>query len=148
MMHCCPKETDLKELPSTLQRFIKTYPEVWSAHEKLGIETTKAGPLNEKTIQLIKLAVTGSQMLETAYKTHVKKAVEAGATRAEIEHAIIQLLPIVGMGITMMAMKWYHESTSKELVANSGALLSKERNPFTSSAISTSMKLEANCVTT
>lgn len=87
------KKTDLEELPSILQRFIKAYPEVWSAHEKLGIEAAKAGPLSEKEIQLIKLAVTGSQMLETAFKTHVQKAIEGGATRAEIEHAIVQMLP-------------------------------------------------------
>lgn len=104
------KEIDLKELPPTLQDFIKAYPDVWSAHERLGLEVAKAGPLSEKQIQLIKLAVTGSQMLETAFKTHVQKAVDAGASRAEIEHTIIQLLPIVGMGRTMMAMKWYHES--------------------------------------
>jgi len=108
-----PKKIDLEGLPSTLQRFIKAYPDVWSAHEKLGIESAKAGPLGEKEIQLIKLAVTGSQMLETAYKTHVQKAVEAGATRAEIEHAIIQVLPLVGMGRTMMAMKWYQETLGK-----------------------------------
>src|SRR3972149_9682588 len=105
-----PKKIDVEGLPSTLQRFIKAYPDVWSAHEKLGIESAKAGPLGEKEIQLIKLAVTGSQMLETEYKTHVQKAVEAGATRAEIEHAIIQVLPLVGMGRTMMAMKWYQET--------------------------------------
>ena len=108
-----PKKIDLEGLPSTLQRFIKAYPDVWSAHEKLGIESAKAGPLGEKEIQLIKLAVTGSQMLETAFKTHVQKAVEAGATRAEIEHAIIQVLPLVGMGRTMMAMKWYQETLGK-----------------------------------
>jgi len=106
------KKADLNELPPTLQRFIKAYPDVWSAHEKLGIETSKAGPLSEKEVQLIKLAVTGSQMLQTAFKTHVQKAVAAGATRAEIEHAIIQLLPIVGMGRTMMAMKWYQETSA------------------------------------
>lgn len=106
------KKTDLKELPPTLQRFIKAYPEVWSAHEKLGVECAKAGPLSEKEIQFVKLAITGSQMLETAFKTHVKKAEDAGATQPEIEHAIIQLLPIVGVARTMMAMKWYQESLS------------------------------------
>jgi len=104
------KKTDLEKLPRTLQEFIKKYPEVWSAHEKLGVETAKAGPLNEKETQLIKLAVTGSQMLETAFKTHVRKAVSVGATRNEIEHVILLLLPIVGIGRTMMGMKWYHES--------------------------------------
>jgi alkylhydroperoxidase/carboxymuconolactone decarboxylase family protein YurZ len=108
------KKTDLEELPPTLRDFIKSHPEVWSAHEKLGIESVKAGPLSEKQVQLIKLAVTGSQMLETAFKTHVRKAVGAGATRAEIEHAIIQLLPLVGMGRMMMAMKWYQESLRQE----------------------------------
>jgi len=108
------KKTDLEELPPTLRDFIKAHPEVWSAHEKLGIESAKAGPLSEKQVQLIKLAVTGSQMLETAFKTHVRKAVGAGATRAEIEHAIIQLLPLVGMGRMMMAMKWYQESLRQE----------------------------------
>jgi len=101
---------DLRELPRTLRLFIKSYPRVWSAHEKLGIATIRAGPLSGKEVQLIKLAVTGSHMLETAFKTHVKKASSAGATRAEIEHAIIQLLPIIGMGRTMMAMKWCRES--------------------------------------
>lgn len=108
------EKTDLEELPPTLRNFINAYPDVWSAHEKLGVECAKAGPLSEKEIQLIKLAVTGSRMLETAFKTHVQKAVEAGAARAEIEHAIIQLLPIVGMARTMMAMKWYHESRSEK----------------------------------
>ncbi len=107
------KKTDMTALPPTLQRFIETHPDVWSAHEKLGVECAKAGPLTEKIIQLVKLAITGSQMLETAFKTHVQKAAAAGATRAEIEHAIIQLLPIVGMGRTMMALKWCHECKLK-----------------------------------
>lgn len=104
----------MEKLPPTLRDFIKMHPQVWEAHEKLGIETAKAGPLSEKQVQLIKLAVTGSQMLETAFKTHVQKAVRAGATHAEVEHAIIQLLPIVGMGRTMMAVKWYKEAVSKK----------------------------------
>ena len=103
-------KVDFRELPPTLRQFIRSYPKVWSAHEKLEMATARAGPLSEKEIQLIKLAVTGSHMLETAFKTHVQKASRGGATAAEIEHAIIQLLPIVGMGRTMMAMKWYRES--------------------------------------
>ena len=98
-------------LPS---EFIERYPKVWSAHETLGLECKQAGPLNEKQIQLIKIAVTGTLALETAFKTHVKKAVEAGASKDEIEHAIIQLLPILGMGRTMMAMKWYQESLRRK----------------------------------
>lgn len=108
------EEIDKKRLPSTLQEFIERYPKVWSAHENLGLECKQAGPLSEKQIQLIKIAITGTLALETAFKTHVKKAVETGASKDEIEHAIIQLLPILGMGRTMMAMKWYQESLRRK----------------------------------
>jgi alkylhydroperoxidase/carboxymuconolactone decarboxylase family protein YurZ len=108
------EDIDKSRLPSTLQEFIGRYPKVWSAHENLGVECKQAGPLDEKQIQLIKIAATGCLTLETAFKTHVKKAVQANATKDEIEHTIIQLLPIVGMGRTMMAMKWYQESLRRK----------------------------------
>jgi len=108
------KEIDKKQLPLTLQQFIKKYPRLWAAHESLGMECAQAGPLSEKEIQLVKIAVTGSLTLETAFKTHVQKSVQAGASKREIEHTIIQLLPILGMGRTMMAMKWYHESLNRK----------------------------------
>ena|GEM_PF-2114123 len=108
------KEIDKKRLPSTLRQFIERYPKVWSAHESLGMECAQAGPLSDKQIQLIKIAVTGSLTLETAFKTHVQKSIQAGASKREIEHTIIQMLPILGMGKTMMAMKWYQESLSRK----------------------------------
>jgi alkylhydroperoxidase/carboxymuconolactone decarboxylase family protein YurZ len=103
------KKIDFKELPESLRRFVKSYPAVWSAHERLGIETARAGPLSERDIQLIKLAVSASQGMETSFKTHVEKALRSGASEAEIEHAIVQLLPMIGMGKMMTAMKWYRE---------------------------------------
>lgn len=108
------KKANLKKLPPTLQRFIKAYPQVWTAHERLGVECANAGPLSEKEIQFVKLAITGSLMLETAFKTHVRKAVRVGVTQKEIEHAILLLLPIVGMGRTIMGMKWYQEALNRK----------------------------------
>ena len=107
------QKVSLKELPPSLRAFIRKYPEIWAAHEKLGVECARAGPLNSKEIQLIKIAVTASLMLETSFKTHVQKAMRVKAKRGEVEHTIIQLLPIVGLGRTMMAMKWYSEALHK-----------------------------------
>ena len=107
------RETNLKELPPSLRGFIKKYPDVWKAHERLGVECARAGPLTNKEIQLIKIAVTASLRLETSFKTHVQKAMRAKATQSEIEHTIIQMLPIVGIGRTMMTMKWYKETLDK-----------------------------------
>ena len=107
------QKISLRELPPSLRAFIRKYPEVWATHEKLGVACARAGPLTSKEIQLIKIAVTASLMLETSFKTHVQKAMRAKATRTEIEHTIIQMLPIVGLGRTMMAMKWYSEALHK-----------------------------------
>ena len=103
------ERTSTKELPPTLRRFIKKYPKVWAAHERLGIEVTKAGPLKARELQLIKLAASASLGRETSFKTHVKKALRSGVSRAEIEHTILQLLPMLGLTKTMMAMKWYSQ---------------------------------------
>ena len=107
------ENVNLRELPPNLRAFIRKYPKVWAAHERLGIECARAGPLTAKEMQLIKIAVAASLSLETSFKTHVQKAMRAGATRAEVEHAIIQILPIVGIGRTMMAMKWHSDVVRK-----------------------------------
>jgi alkylhydroperoxidase/carboxymuconolactone decarboxylase family protein YurZ len=107
------QKINLRELPRSLRAFIRKYPEVWTAHERLGVECARAGPLTSREIQLIKIAVAASLRLETSFKTHVRKAIRAKATRAEVEHTIIQMLPIVGIGRTMMAMKWYSEALEK-----------------------------------
>jgi alkylhydroperoxidase/carboxymuconolactone decarboxylase family protein YurZ len=103
-------DIDVSQLPSTLRKFIERNPKIWESHEALGLACKKAGPLSDKQIQFIKMAITASQMLETGFKTHARKAAKAGASREEMEHVVIQLLPIMGLGRTMMAMKWLEEA--------------------------------------
>ena len=103
-------DIDVHQLPSTLRKFIERNPKIWESHEALGLACRKAGPLSDKHIEFIKMAITASQMLETAFKTHARKAAEAGASRDELEHVVIQLLPIMGLGRTMMAAKWLEEA--------------------------------------
>lgn len=98
-------------LPKSLQEFIKKYPLVWDAHEKMGVACKNAGPLEEKYLQMIKLAISGLQMHETAFKTHVRRAITAGAKAEEVEHAIMQLLPIAGLNTMMIAMNWAKQVT-------------------------------------
>lgn len=76
----------------------------------MGLACRKAGPLPDKEIEFIKMAITASQSLETAFKTHARKAAETGASDDEMRHVVIQLLPIMGLGRTMMAAKWLEEA--------------------------------------
>lgn len=96
----------VEEFPPSLQIFIKRYPEIWGNYEKLGVACNDAGPLPEKCLLLIKIAINGAQGLETPLKTHVRKALKTGATPKEIRHALIQLLPAAGIANMMRALRW------------------------------------------
>ncbi|NIN51939.1 MAG: hypothetical protein GTN80_06445 [Nitrososphaeria archaeon] len=105
----------IEELPMSLQDFIRRYPEIWRAYSRLGEECSKAGPLKAKEVELIKMVIYGMKQLFTPFKTHVRLALKEGASREEIEHAIVQLLTAEGMSTTMMAMKWANEIIEDEI---------------------------------
>ena len=106
-------DIDINQLPLTLRKFIQRNPKIWESHEALGLACKEAGPLPEKQIEFIKMAIAATQTLETAFKTHARKAAQAGASSDEMEHVVIQLLPIVGLGRTMMAAKWLEEASEE-----------------------------------
>lgn len=99
----------VEELPKSLQDFIKKYPNLWESYSKLGEACATAGPLEDKYVELIKIAIYGTKGMFTPLKTHVRWALKFGATPREIEHAILQLLTAEGIGHVMMAMKWANE---------------------------------------
>jgi alkylhydroperoxidase/carboxymuconolactone decarboxylase family protein YurZ len=104
------KETpNERELPKTLRSFIKKYPEIWNSYDNLGSSCTENGPLTEKMLELIKIAIHGANGMFTPFKTHVRLAIKTGATPDEIEHTIIQLLTSKGISQVMMCMKWANE---------------------------------------
>jgi alkylhydroperoxidase/carboxymuconolactone decarboxylase family protein YurZ len=98
-------DIDINQLPSALKKFIQRNPKIWQSHEALGLACKKAGPLPEKQIEFIKIAIASTQTLETAFKTHNGKAAQAGASSNEMEQVVIQPLPIVGLGRTIMVTK-------------------------------------------
>lgn len=99
----------LSELPDSLQRFIAKYPKVWETYSRLGEECTKAGPLDEKQIHLIKIGIYGSKRQETPFKTHVRLALRSGASEDEVNHTILQILTSEGLGTTVRVWNWANE---------------------------------------
>lgn len=95
-----------KKYPGAFQRFHEDFPGVASAYESLGSEVHRAGPLDEKTRALIKLGISTGARLEGAVHSHTRKALEAGATPAEIRHAVLLALPTLGLPSTIAALTW------------------------------------------
>ena len=99
--------------PSFFNSVAKDYPEVFAAYESLGEATTHAGPLDEKTVRLVKLALAVGAGLEGAVHSHTRRALAAGVTSAEIEHAVLLGMTTIGLPRTMASVAWVRDITAK-----------------------------------
>jgi 4-carboxymuconolactone decarboxylase len=103
-----------KKIPSKhFNDLIKRYPTVFESHEKLGTEIRKAGPLDEKTLQLIQLAAAGAVGSEGAVHSHTRRSLGAGATKDEIFHTHLSLISTVGFPKVMAAISWSRDVIEK-----------------------------------
>lgn len=95
-----------QKLPNIFQQIIAKYPEVAAAHESMAVAVDHTGPLDAKTCALVKIGISVGAGLESAVRSHVRRATEAGATRDEITQAIFQGMNTVGFPRTVAAWSW------------------------------------------
>jgi len=76
------------------------------AVEALGQAAKQAGPLDEKTAQLIQLAAAAGIRSEGSVHSHVRRALDAGATPDEVRHALILLVSTIGFPTMAAALTW------------------------------------------
>ncbi len=96
----------MSQIPKRYLKFKKDYSDVATAYESMGDAVHKAGPLDEKTRALIKLAVSTGARLEGAVHSHVRKAVKAGASKEEMRQVALLALPTIGFPSMMAALSW------------------------------------------
>ncbi len=94
---------------SHYQYLLKTFPDVMAAVEQVGSTVRQAGPLDRKTTELIQLAVAAATQSTGAVHSHAKRALAAGATRQELEHALLVLISTVGFPKVAAALSWIEE---------------------------------------
>jgi len=77
----------------------------------------QGGPLDERTRWLVKVATSSALGLAKAQQTHMAKAVAAGCTQEELEHAILLVAPTAGFPRMMEAMERFREFVKDGLPA-------------------------------
>lgn len=94
--------------------FIKgQYPKFVEALEKLGEAARQEGPLEAKTAHLIQMAAAAANRSEGSVHSHARRALEAGASPAEVYHAVILLTSTIGFPATSAALSWVHDVIQK-----------------------------------
>jgi len=102
------------KLPKTYRAFVTKFPGIGAAHESVARCVDGAGPLDRKTCELIKIGISLGAGLESATKSHVRRALENGATTAEIEQAILLGINTRGFPATIAAWQWAWQQIERE----------------------------------
>ncbi|MBP1608681.1 MAG: hypothetical protein H6Q04_916 [Acidobacteria bacterium] len=92
----------------------KKFGKYFDAVDDLGKASRLQGPIDEKTLHLIQLAAATAIRSEGAVHSHVKRALEAGATSEEIYHAIIVLTTTIGFPTVAAALSWVNDVMGKK----------------------------------
>jgi len=102
------------QIPKRYKKFMEDYPQVGKAYEELGDTVHNAGPLDEKTRALIKLAISTGARLEGAVHSHARKALKVGVTKEEMRHVALLSLPTIGLPSMMAALSWIDDIVGEE----------------------------------
>ncbi len=96
----------MSKIPKRYLRVKDEFPDVLGAYEKMGDAVHAAGPLDDNTRALIKLAISTGARFEGAVHSHARKALKAGCTPEEMRHAVLLSLPTIGLPSMMAALQW------------------------------------------
>lgn len=97
------------KVPGFYTRFLQRYPDVGAAYTALGEACKAAGPLDARTAELVKLGISIGAGMSGATRSHVRKALEAGASHDEIVHAVLMATTTVGFPNMMRGLAWVEE---------------------------------------
>jgi alkylhydroperoxidase/carboxymuconolactone decarboxylase family protein YurZ len=101
------------ELPDVLAEFAGEYPQVWTAYNRLGNATAEAGPLDEKTQRLVKLAIAIGAQRQGAVHSHTRRALGAGCTPAELVQVGVLAITTIGWPGAFAAICWIRDTITR-----------------------------------
>lgn len=96
-------------IPKLYENFSKNFPQVLKDLKQIGKTCRESGPLPPKYQDLINLGIAVGANSRGSVMSQTRKAIEAGATREEIEHAVLLSLTTTGFPNMMAAMGWVGE---------------------------------------
>jgi 4-carboxymuconolactone decarboxylase len=94
--------------PAVHRMFVSRFPNLGKAWDLVN-EEGGAGPLDEKTQRLVKLAAAIGAMREGAVHSGVRKARDAGASLAEMEQVVALAASTIGLPAAVAVWTWVRD---------------------------------------
>ena len=100
--------TEASKAPKVHDEFIQRYPALGEAWDNIR-EAESSGPLDERTLRLLKVAIAVGSLKEGAVHSSVRKAMAAGISREELQQVVALVASTVGMPSTVAVYSWVME---------------------------------------
>ena len=107
-------ERNRNYLPRVYLDLRAEHPGVAEAYDQLGDACRRAGPLSEREQRLVKLGIAVGLSSEGGVRSHVRRGLAEGLTRAELLHAIVAAVPTAGFPATAAAYRWASDVLDSE----------------------------------
>jgi len=91
----------------------RRFPALMNAVEQLGEAAAGAGPLDEKTKELVQLGAAAAVRSEGAVHSHARRALQLGASADEVRHSIVLLTSTIGFPTVAAALSWVDDVIDK-----------------------------------
>ncbi|MGH2415158.1 MAG: carboxymuconolactone decarboxylase family protein, partial [Microcystaceae cyanobacterium] len=100
------------EPPKVHLQFVNRYPKLQQAWEEIS-EAGHEGPLDEKTLRLVKLGIAMGALHEGAVHANVRKALAMGISQEEIEQVVALSAGTLGMPWTVALFTWVNDVVAR-----------------------------------
>ncbi len=91
--------------PQTYESFIKRFPKLKEAWGQIA-EAGREGPLDERTVRIVKLAIAIGAQKEGAVHASIRKALSINISLKEIEQVISIAAGTIGLPSTVAVYSW------------------------------------------
>ncbi len=100
-------------LPARAAQIAEEYPEIWKAYQGLGQACAGAGPLDERTRRLVKLALAIGGGSEGAVHSQARRGIAEGIAPNELRHVALLAISTLGFPRAVAAMSWVEDILNK-----------------------------------
>jgi 4-carboxymuconolactone decarboxylase len=104
----------MPKYPKNYVMLQKKFSGLMKAHEDTGRLAKEAGPIDTKTANLIQLAACVAMRSEGGVHSHARRAIQAGASKDEVFHAVALLINTVGFPAIAAAFSWIKDIGAKK----------------------------------
>lgn len=96
-------------VPAIYAGYRERFPEVAATMDALAQATAAAGPIDERTQRLVKLALAIGGVAEGAVRSNARKALDLGVSPDELRHVAMLAVTTAGLPTAIAGLAWIEE---------------------------------------